>query len=182
MSRKSYKTIFKMDPNFEWSLKPFIVSMKFVLGLDLSVSSTRNRKSRSYVFFPAIGMFIIISYLSINGPCGFFSFRTLHDRNKRLYNENPVDIAPEKSEDFFELLKDFCRMPLFLSTPIIHLFFMGNVLFTRNWKDLCFVLLKIEQEMRLGEDFHRKCRNKCLVALGLLVLVILLIPTSIDMQ
>ena len=167
-------------PEFYWSLKPFNSCMKFVMGLDLSVSNKKHKPFSTRLILPIIGIFIIILYLAVNGPCGFFSYRVKYDINKKMVDENPFEIAPEKQDEFAELLRDFCRIPLFLSTPIIHLFFMGNVLLTRNWKDLCFVLLKIQKEMKLDEKFHQKCRHHCLVAIGLLLMVILIILASIN--
>ena len=158
---------------FEWSLRPFIVCMKFILGLNLNTTKRHNKLVHFVV--PAFGLFVIICNLAVNGQCGIFSFY----KYKRGMDAVSINKGEEalfanelKEKDAIMLLiKDFCRLPIFLSTPIIHLVFIANVLLSKNWTKLWSDLKIIQKKLKLGEEFHQKCRQYCLVALLLLILV-----------
>ena len=151
--------------------------MKFVLGLNLNTIKRHNKLVRFLV--PAFGFFVVIYNLSVNGPCGIFSFyKCKRDKDAVLIikGEEALFANELKQKDAIILLiKDFCRLPFFLSTPAIYLVFFANVLFSKNWSKLWSDLKLIQKKLKLGEDFHKKCRQHSYVALFLLILVNILI-------
>ena len=154
---------------FKWSLRPINFCMKFVLGCDLNVS--KRKKFASRFFVPALGFFYVFIYFIVNGPCGLFSYKAQYDSMHNFDKENPLGINPMDSFDTFFIIQDTIKFTKFLSTPLIHLIFMGNVLLTTNWRDLRIILQKIQRQMSLDDVFHRKLRRRGLFALCLLILV-----------
>ena len=145
--------------------------MNFVLGFNLNVLDKRNSIFNRFIV-PVFGFLIIVSHLAVNGPCGLFSYKKRHDVSKHLEAENPFEILPEDQQGKILLVKDVCRMAFFFATPLIHFFFLINVLFTNIWNDLGKCLNIIQQKMKLSDIFYCKCRRQCFVALAILVLVI----------
>ena len=156
--------------NFEQSLKPLIVSMKFVISVNFD---TVKRKPLVGFFVPAIGFLLIICHLSINGPCGLYSFtrKILSRKEAEVFDVNPSEILPDEPFHFALLIGDICRIPLFFSTPLIHFVFMIQVLMTKNWTDMRRVMHNINLKMNLTKAFHEKVHKNCLRVLVLLILV-----------
>ena len=155
--------------DFEWSLKPLFLCMKFVLGLNLNVTSRISVPFR--LFFPIFGFFIIILSLTVNGPCGFYSYKRFNSENEYRKYGTSLENQHIKWEEKLTLIQDLMRLPLFVSTLLIHLIFMANVILTKNWRNLCILLRKIQVKMKLDVKFHDKCRRYCVVGLLYLVLV-----------
>ena len=159
----------KKYPDFEWSLRPIFLCTKFVLGLNLNITSRVSVPFR--LCFPIFGLLIIISSLAVNGPCGFYSYKRVDSekyyRNYGTSLENQPLIWDEK----LKLIQDLMRLPLFVSTLLIHLIFMSNVILTKKWRNLFILLEKIQMKMKLDVKFHEKCRRYCLIGLLYIVLV-----------
>ena len=156
------------SPNFDWSLKPLIVCMKFVLGLNLG--SQTSRFARFLV--PLFGFFIILCNLVFNGPCSVTRafMKKMTFMSADYYNSSYTLV---KSEPYamLELVSNSCTLLFFMSTPLIHFGFMAKVLLTQNWTKLWSLLLEIQRKMKLDPKFHRQCRRHCYGALALLVFV-----------
>ena len=116
---------------------------------------------------PILGISVALCNLAVNGPCAVGRF--LEDF-KSYYGNAFVMIAndPYALMDFVESV---CMAGFFLATPLIHLTLMVNVLLTKNWTKLWLNLEKIQQNMKLNEEFYCKCRLHCFIILGLLILV-----------
>ena len=153
---------------FEWSLKPLMVCMKFVLGCNLKDSKRTNIVVRFIV--PALGLFYVFANLIVNGPCGLFSNSEFYNSKKFLhYKYTKTDDL--HIDDIIYFIFDFVKFMTFLSTPLIHLIFMAKVILTRNWQDLWRVLQKINIKMKLDDLFHCTLRKHCLLALSIFILV-----------
>ena len=157
--------------NLEWSLKPFLISMKFILGLDFTNVSNLNCVRPVGFLIPAIGFFVSIFFLVVNGPCGLYSYKKENDDDKKFFDYDAPQNRSEEWHGKVKFIHDIIRFPLFLSSPTIHLVFMIKVLFTNRWRNLWGLLQTIHRKMQLDEQFNRKCRRHCFIALSLLVMV-----------
>ena len=142
--------------------------MRFVVGCNL-----QSKRTNPFVRFavPALGLFYVLINFVVNGPCGMFSRKAEHNTFKDLAKEDPLAINPIDKRGFYFIVIDFIKFTLFLSTPLIHIVFMANVLLTTNWKYLWKLLRKIQRQMKLDDIFHCNLRRYCLFGIGLLILV-----------
>ena len=151
---------------FDWSLKPFTSLMKLLLGLNVDAV---QQSLSVRLTIPAIGFFVIICHLVINGPCGVYS-STVSSADWKVY-DSAFTFVSANPKAMAALVGDICRIAFFLVTPVIHIVLMAHVLLTNHWKDLWLTLKKIQNKMNLDKDFYRKCRCHCFIALVLLLLV-----------
>ena len=153
--------------NFSWSLKPLVVFMKFVLGLNLNCNHRNSFHVRFLV--PGLGFFIILCNFFVNGPCNFNT--NIIDPYEAKKYDSAFTYVAEEPNSLVKLVGYTVNLMFLLAAPIIHITFMANVLFTQNWTDLWAILDKIQRKMKLNEEFHQKCRRHCFVGLFLLLLV-----------
>ena len=146
---------------FQWSLKPLTVCMKFV-GIPLSFS--RSPKSKSSAKCIVIFLAIVTANLTINGPRGVEIVQLDFMNNVQNF-DSPFLYFKENPQGLIKLVKVISEMIFFCYVPIIHVAFLVTVLFDPNWKKLIGLLEKIQTEMKLDEKFHQKCRRQCYLAL-----------------
>ena len=143
----------------EHTLKPLTVSMKFIIGLNLGDVNRKPIGLFIRFLVPAFGIFMIISHLAINGPCGSYSFTRNNIKFKwhARYTGNPNEIIPQEAIDYAFLIGDICMIPLFFFTPMTHIVLIGTFLLTKNWNDLWKILKTINFKMftrRTGQHYH----------------------------
>ena len=164
--------------NFAWSFKSILILMR-IFGLQSDISSP----SRSFLFKfvqYALSFFAILLLLA-----GWFYFIS---RGIELYFKyglyttfvveiywNNDNISKEIGDEVVRLHLILCfrrdyRLALILISPsilLVHFYLTGR------WKNLWLNVQKIEEEMQLGNQFFRICRNRCCyLALCVLFLVI----------
>lgn len=167
MVRKSFRAVKKSRGHFKWSFQPLIFFLKFVLGLEVNVDT--NKLIR--LAFSALSLVIIVSHLAANSPCGLYSSISHNTRDVLIVFESAHNFGKRVSLAFLYLVKDLVASVLFLSTVLVHLAFVANVLVIGKWKKLWHILESIEQSLRLDHKLYRGCRKQCLIALTLLLLV-----------
>ena len=168
---------FKMKRNtFDWSLKPLMFAMRLVIGCNLKDAKRENVVVRFFV--PALGLFYIIAHFIVNGPCALFSETAYFNSFKVVENENPLAIIPIDREDVLHFVFDSVKLTTFSLTLLIHLIFMANLLLTKKWNYLWKILQKIQTQMKLDDEFHKKLRRRCLVAFSIFILVTFLLYFS----
>ena len=153
---------------FQCSLKPLTFCINFV-GIPLNFSDKKPSRIVQ-VLVPLLGCFIIVANLIINGPRVFEPgilkwMEQIQNYNSSYtyFSYNPFGIT--------RLVRIISNMIFFCYVPFLHLTFALTVLFGANWGELMFILQKIQQKMKLDEQFHRKLRRSCFSALILLVVV-----------
>ena len=119
---------------------------------------------------PALGLLLIICHLAVNSPCGLYSNKIVYADESTRLEEKKLKKETDK-RDIFELIDDFCRFSLFLSTPIIVLTFIANMVLTKNWRNLVRLFEKIQRRMELERSFRRKFVHHFLVIMFFLILV-----------
>ena len=148
---------------FDWSLKPLTVSMTFALGLNLNCSSKKSIIIRFLA--PVLGFFAIFCNLAVNGPCGFgfifYSYNSPYGNAFVRVSGNALSLL--------DFVRTICTAGFFLSIPLVHLILIINALLAKNWENVWFSLEKIQEKMKLDQEFHRKCH--CCIILVLLILV-----------
>ena len=155
---------------FQWSLKPLIIFLKCV-GISLNIS---DENLHGKVFVPIIvsllGFCIILANLYLNGPRGI-EYGSL-EWMKDIQNYESVFIYFYfNSFAIVKLVKIISNIIFFCYVPLIHFTFILSVLWQSNWSELKSLLRKIQNKMKLNEEFHRKLRWQCFTALLLLFLV-----------
>ena len=71
-----------------------------------------------------------------------------------------------------QLAVDITQIFFFVALLLIHFILIVTMIArTRKWNRLVRILKKIRKEMNLGEEFYRKCRRFCIIAILLLFLV-----------
>ena len=85
---------------FDWSLKPLIVCIKFISGINLNVIKRRSPSSNAVCFLvPMFGLLVIFCKLAINGPCAFQINQKSQNWGENLNdrNESPFTTVPFSS-------------------------------------------------------------------------------------
>ena len=157
--------------DFGWSLNPLTTFLQLFLGIPLSCSTIKKKKSKIKIL--ALFAAIVVTNLFINGPRGIeisrFQFMSKiysndkYESSYRYLKENPFGIV--------KLVKIIADMAFFCYVPFIHITFVATILFDPNWKKLIEILDKIQRKMKLDKEFHRKCRRMCFMALVQLSIV-----------
>ena len=167
---KKAPTKIEQKKNFGWSIKPFNICMIFVFGFNLNITKHTNIVVRFAGL--AFGVFFVISHLIINGPCGLFrdeaKYNIYKEEDTLLQQINPNTM---NAKDVLYIVSDLIKFTLFVSTPLIHLIFMRNILMTKKWENLWRKMKKIQRQMKLDDLFYCKLRRGCLIALAFLILV-----------
>ena len=157
--------------NFDWSLKPILWSMKILAGAPIGIVRAKSKRSLAASFIIILlGFAIHISNICINGP------RVLNPNRffwmKEIQNfDSPFSFFRDFPDALLQFVIDITTVVFFFTIPVIHLFFFFTTLLSRKWIDLASALKKIQNEMKLSKEFHRKCRKLCFIALYLLFLV-----------
>ena len=89
----------------------------------------------------------------------------------RHYYDSPFQYLKQNPFAIVKLFAIIADMAFFCYVPFIHVTFIVMVLFDPNWKKLVTILSKIQREMKLDNEFHRKCRKICFLALFQLFVV-----------
>ena len=165
------------DANFLWSLEPLTKSLH-CLGIPLTFRNGPPHKV-FIVLVSLLGCGIILANLVINGPRCFESgsFKWMDDIQNfdspfTYFERNPFGIV--------KLLKIISDMVFFLYVPFMHTAFVATLLFDQNWKKLLVILEKIRHEMKLNDEFYKKCRRQCYWGIFILILVLIAILTCIS--
>ena len=159
---------------FEWSLKPLAFCTKIFVGYPFRISNKNTSKTifRSLIIY-LLGFVIFVSNLLINGPRGI-NVNNFNWMRKRLDYTSPYIFFREFPDAMLQFVVDATTIIFFVTVPTIHFIFIITVTFSQKWTDLLSVLQEIQNEMKLDEEFHRKCRRYCIFALLLLFLVIII--------
>ena len=110
------------------------------------------------------GCFIIGANFALNGQRGI-EIDQLDFMKEVEEFDSPYTYFKFNSYGLIKLVKLISEMIFFCYVPIIHVVFIATILFDPNWKKLFFLLEKIQREMTLRDEFHRKCRRHCFLAL-----------------
>ena len=151
--------------HFGWSLKPLVVCLKFV-GIPTNFSNA-NKSSTKFVL---IFLVIVIANVVINCPRGVDA-RQLDFMKEVLNFDSPFLYFRANPQGLILLVTAIAEIIFFCYVPVIHVAFLLTVLFDPNWKKIVGLLEKIQLEMKLSEEFHKKCRLQCNFALVQLFLV-----------
>ena len=152
---------------FQWSLKPLTSCLQF-FGIPLNVSGRPRRTFR--IFVTLLGFCIILINLIINGPRGFEPGSLKWMESIQDF-DSPYTYFKANSFGLIRLVKIVSQAFLFCYVPFLHLVFVCMILFGSNWAELIVILQKIQQTMKLNEEFHRKLFKKCIATLCLLAVV-----------
>lgn len=157
---------------FYWSLKPLIIVMKFVGGINLLHSSkTSNSNNTTNLLFITWAAFVIVSNIVVNGSCieiSKYFWRLEHGYND---SDSPWVTFFWHPQMLLQFTRFYSALSFFLFVPAIHAIFFFTVLLSRRWKDLLYTFQVIHCHMRPTERFYRKCRRLCIFFIFLLVLV-----------
>ena len=148
--------------NFEWSLKPIILSCLFC-GIRLSTNQPQK-----WIYAKAISTFgvaLLLLNLAFNGITFWHTF------SKHVIIGKPV-LKTGKVNDTASIINSLIGVFIITFLPAgVHLFFVWSSLLTSRLTTLWKLLLKIQEEMKLNHVFYKKCRKYCWIVLGLLILV-----------
>ena len=153
--------------NFDWSLYPLSVCLLFV-GFPLKWSAKKQKKLTGISLVLLVA--IVSANLLINGPRGIemgrFKFmEKIHENGIRQFKDSPFLFLKYNPFAIVKLVGIIADMAFFCYVPFVHVTFFAMILLNPNWKKLIGLLEKIQRDMKLDEEFHRKCRRMCVVAL-----------------
>ena len=134
------------------------------IPLDFSIQSKNQSPRLMKWLVPLFGLTIVVANFVFNGSRGI-EIDQLKFMNNVQDFESPFTYFKFNPFGIVKLVKLMSEMIFFCYVPFIHVAFMATVLFDPNWKKLVVLLEKIQREMKLDEEFHRKCRLHCLIAL-----------------
>ena len=155
------------EKDFSWSLKPLTTFLQFA-GIPLTFSSTNKKKLTIIALFFLLA--IVSANLFFNGPRGIEISRFQFLERRDDY-ESSFTYLKENQFAIVKLVGIIADMAFFCYVPFIHVSFVAMILFDPNWKKLIGLLDKIQREMKLDEEFYRKCRRICMVSLFQLAVV-----------
>ena len=148
--------------NFEWSLKPIILSFLFC-GIRLNTS-----KPQRWIYATGIstlGVALLILNLVFNGITFWHTF------SKHVMIGRPV-LKTGKINDTASIINSLIGIFIITFLPIgVHLCFVWSSLLTSRLTSIWETLMQIQEEMKLGRIFYQKCRRFCWSVSGLLFLV-----------
>ena len=161
------------EKDFNWSLKPLSTFLQFV-GIPLNWSTKKKKKNFIVkIFTIAVLVAIVSANLFVNGPRGIeiSRFKFMEERDRY---DSSFTYLREKQFAIVKLMTIISDMAFFCYVPFIHVTFVAMIHFDPNWKKLIGLLNKIQKEMKLDDQFHRKCRRICFAALFQLAIVSLI--------
>ena len=159
---------------FQWSLKPLFL-LGNMIGVPINVSISNTRKSLisaiRFLVIASFCCFVLVANLVNNGT-KLINFKNLkiQSGNTDAF-ESPFIYFLANPQGLIVFVKDLMAKWFFASVPLVHLIFLISVMFSNNWADFFATLNKVQTNMKLGTKFHIKCRNHCLSAILLLILV-----------
>ena len=152
------------EKDFNSSLKPLSMILQFA-GIPLSWSNKKIKKNPIVkIFTTAVLVAIVSANLFFNGSRGIEIRRLIFLENREYYNSSYTYLKKNQFA-IVKLVGIISDMAFFCYVPFIHVTFVAMIIFDPNWKKLICLLDKIQREMKLDEEFHRKCRRICFVAL-----------------
>ena len=155
--------------NFDWSLKPIVLIARFIIGAPLDFTN-KKKNILLVIIIPLFGCFTLLCNILLNGPRGIntdnFKWSFIIEEF-----ESPYLLFKEHPDLMLQLVVDVTSICFFVVVPLVQLVFLFIVLFSQYWNRLTFSLVKAQKEMQLSENFHRKCRKRCIVSILLLILV-----------
>ena len=155
--------------DFNWSLKPLKTFLQCV-GIHLNW-----KKKKPPIKVLIIFLAIVLANLISNGSRGIENSRFKFMSG--IYSAQYIfrDTEDKYGSPFYylkinrfaivKLVGIIAGMAFFCYVPFIHVAFVVTILFDPNWKKLIRLLDNIQRKMKLDEEFHRKCRRICFVAL-----------------
>ena len=154
--------------SFGWSLKPTELMARFVVGAPIKFN-TKSFKPVDLISF-LFGFFIFLANIFINGP------RTINASNfdwmKETQHFDSLFLYFQKEPDaILQFVMDITSICFFVAVPLIQLICIITILLSPKFKDLLLKLKFIQQELNLSEKFHKKCRQRSIVALLIGILV-----------
>ena len=151
---------------FQWSLQPLIICAN-VLGIPINVSRSNKR---IVLLVTLVGCGIIASNLVLNGPRGIDVSRLDWMQDVAKFN-NPWAYFKVNPFGIIKLVKIISEMIFFCYVPVLHLTLTAMFLRSHQWKKFVVFLDTIQREMKLSQEFHRKCRMRCFLGVFYLILV-----------
>ena len=181
----------KENKKVEWSLKPILVCMKF-LGIQLPPHA--NLFSMA-IFARVFSCIVFLANLLFNGQMVLYCFyivqsgfqptdlpKSTMENNQTINSFNePTDYPPypdpylafEKYSQAQTIANYFIISICFTFVPLIHLYFLSTVFFTRLWEDFWTRCILIQRNFNLSTIFYQKCHKRCFTAIFILILVII---------
>lgn len=152
---------------FNWSLKPLFIITRWIVGVPLDFSS---RTSYKFIMVFMCGIFIFLSNLLLNISRGI-NLNNFNWMSKIKYYETAWHLFNARPDALIQLVSDVINIMFFVTVPLIQLSFMVVVIKSNKWASLRNVMQEIQIEIKLNNRFYRKCRNRCILGLLLLVMV-----------
>lgn len=178
-SSQNGKSVFMSMFKLDWSLKPLIIMMKYIGGINLTMHNSKVTKLNKVglmknILFIALAAFVIVSNTKINGS------RILTHVHDGLLGTSS-DVKIEFDSPFQNFFKDpqlvtkfvvsYAAISEFYYVPAIHCMFLVIVLLSSNWRELIKTFHDIDCRLKLTERFYRKCRRLGSFLMMILVLV-----------
>jgi len=167
LKTESEKKINNDDSNnknnsFEWGLRP-LITFSMLFGLNLNKSQVQTKIN--FVVKTIFGLALLILNLVFNGITFWHTF------SKHVIIGRPV-LKTGKINDTASIINSLIGIFIITFLPIgVHLCFVWSSLLTSRLTTLWETLMQIQEEMKLGRIFYKKCRRCCWIVLGLLILV-----------
>ena len=141
--------------------------LQFV-GIPLDWSTKKKKKKRLLIALIILVVIVSIN-LFINGPRGIeidrFKFmEKIYDENTDEFKDSGFLYLKFNRFGIVKLVTIIAEIFFFCYVPFVHVTFVAMVLFDPNCKKLIGLLDKIQREMKLDEEFFRKCRKMCFFA------------------
>lgn len=152
---------------FDWSLKPLTFCASIFGGIPLHF----NEKKKNFTISITFACLIILSNLLINGPRGINinKFKWMNDISDY---DNSWLFFQQFPDALLQFVIDLTSIIFFVAIPLIHVIFLFSIVLSNSWEELVSLLKEIQNEMELTADFHQKCRQRCIIALLFVLLVI----------
>ena len=156
--------------SFNWNLKLVEWIARFTIGAPIGLNKSIYSSLPIFLIVLFLGCFIFFANLLINGPRGIniSNFEWMKETQKFESSFLYFKMYPDA---ILQFVMDFTNTCFFLAIPLIHIVFLITILWSHKWKDLVFKLKLIQQEMKLSDKFHKKCRQCSIVALLIGILV-----------
>ena len=150
---------------FDGSLKPLLICLNL-----LGIRIPRDSSITIAVITRFFGLLIFLSNLLINS----LIFRGyLYSVFQSYIPEFHGDVYKfAKSNGYSLLCTLMLTLIIFFSAPLIHFYLIITAFFTRCWGNLWMHLQRVEREMNLSDEFHRRCRIRCYLAFTLFLVTV----------
>lgn len=152
--------------SFTSALKPFDIILK-IFGLPLNNDWSICGLRYSQFVLPIYCISSLILNSVINGAV-FVTAIDLLWGIIMLVSEFPTGSEEVSRIMLAYLVNKLYRQLMLSAVPII---FALHVYMTKNWKELWLTFLNIQDGMKLSKCFMKKCKRRCYVTIGLLILV-----------